>query len=117
MQKINGRSKYVTVQQQLHHAIVKLIKLHGLKFFKKHGNWYKLELGPGHLLQLDSWNSQIKIIYGSGNYNEWLGFENKDDKQRINIGMDWGGFCPHITTQEYMFLYAMVKSFFFTIEE
>lgn len=50
---------------------------HGIKYYKKHGNWIRLDLHNGFFYEMDSWNGAIKLKRGSGEYNEWNGFEGK----------------------------------------
>lgn len=61
-----------------YNTLVCYILDNGKKFPKKHGNWVKLNLFKDYFLELDSWNGQISFCRGSGEYNEWLGFNGKN---------------------------------------
>lgn len=70
-------------------TLVRYIKNNGKSYPKKHGNWYKLDLFKDYFLELDSWNGKTSFCKGSGEYNEWTGF-NGISIDKNCIGYDYG---------------------------
>ncbi len=70
-----------------HEVLRYLIREHGEKFNKKHGNWIRLRLNGYWFLEMDSWNGYINLKQGSGEpnnvptnplFNDVCGFSGKD---------------------------------------
>ena len=69
-----------------HEVLYHLIKKHGEKFPKKHGNWIRLNLNGDWFLEMDSWNGYVTLKQGNGEpknkpsnplFNDVCGFQGK----------------------------------------
>ena len=74
-----------------HERLTSLLFKHGERFQKKHGNWIRLSFDSSSHFIMDSWNKNIKVVYGECNYdNQHTGFDNY--KTVASLGVNFGGF-------------------------
>lgn len=86
-------------KKKLHSRLINLIKEKGISLPKKHGKWAKFELDKNMFFQVDTYNSEITLRQGSGEYNFWTGFSGSSI---LYFGCDFGKFESHVSNQTYL---------------
>lgn len=59
-----------TNYKEAYNVVVRMLKEHGTKFYKKHGEHYALQL-DGQYIALDTYNGYINLIDGEYKEYEW----------------------------------------------
>jgi hypothetical protein len=72
---------------EVHDKIERIIRKHGESFDKRHGNWVRLHFDEDLWFTLDTWNSAVTLVKGSG---EPTGAGFRGEKVHY-FGMNFGG--------------------------
>lgn len=88
--------------QQRYNDLVSAVLTHGGHFRKAHGEWVRFRLDDdpvGVFLELDSWNRQLILKRGSGEYDYYGGFAPFRGRRGGDevLGIDFGGFALYIS--------------------
>jgi hypothetical protein len=79
------------------HRIGKLIRRHGVKEYKKHGNYWRLELINGIYLYHDDYNHSVFL-------------NNNKDETLVYYGIDFGGFKTNVSREGFERMIALLNA-------
>ena len=89
--------------EERYRALAHAVSEKGEHFRKAHGEWVRLRLDDdpeGPFLELDTWNRQLILKYGAGDYEYWGGFApwRFSRERRVEVlGIVFGSFSLYVT--------------------